>query len=106
MTRKTKLIFISLLFAIIITPLGLLTDYAAWGEWENSYFEKAIGFIPAGIEKTANLPAPLLPNYQVTGNSKISDQYLSALIGVAIIFMVFYLLRFILKTVKSPDIRN
>lgn len=106
MSRKTKIIFLFLLFVIIITPLGLLTDYAAWGEWEISYFKKALGFIPAGIQKTSSLLAPLLPNYQVTGNSKIIDQYLSALIGVAIILMIFYLFRLILKTVKSSDKRK
>ena len=101
MTRKTKKISLLLLFAVIITPFGLLTDYSAWGEWEISYFKEALGFIPVGIEKTSNLFAPLFSDYQVVGNSKIIDQYLSAIIGVAIIFMIFYLSKFLLKTSKS-----
>lgn len=106
MTRKTKINYLLLLFVITITPLGLLTDYVAWGEWENSYFEKTLGFIPVGIEKTSNLLSPLFSNYQVIGNSKIINQYFSAIIGVAIIFMIFYLSKFLLKTSKSAGNRD
>ena len=101
MKQKTKKILFFLVFVIIITPLGILTNSPAWGEWEKSYFIKALGFIPEGIKKTSNFITPLFPKYNVSGNSLIKNQYLSALIGAAIIFIIFYLIRLSLKAKKS-----
>ncbi|GBD90819.1 cobalt transport protein CbiM [bacterium BMS3Abin04] len=106
MKQKTKKILFFVVFVIIITPLGILTNSPAWGEWENSFFTKVLGFIPEGIQKTSDLIVPLFPDYSVSGNSKIVNQYLSALIGAVIIFMIFYLVRLTLITKKSDDKGN
>jgi len=97
MKQKTKRILLFVAFVIIITPLGILTNSPAWGEWEKSYFTKVLGFIPKGIQKSSNIIIPLFPDYSVAGNSKVVNQYLSALIGAAIIFIIFYLVRFTFK---------
>jgi len=101
MTRRTKKLVFLVLLVFILTPLGILTDYVAWGEWEHHYFKKILGFIPEGIKNSSNLVTPLIPKYQVLQGSKPLNQYLSAILGVALIFGVFYLIRIMLKRVQS-----
>jgi len=101
MTRRSKKIVFLVFLVIILTPLGILTDYAAWGEWEHHYFQKILGFIPEGIKNSSNLVTPLVPNYQVLQGSKTLNQYLSAILGVGLIFGVFYLIRIMLKRGQS-----
>ncbi|EDM24048.1 hypothetical protein [Caminibacter mediatlanticus] len=40
--KKKALIILGVL--IILTPLGLLTSYDAWGEWDNEYYKQMLGF--------------------------------------------------------------
>ncbi|NOX16666.1 MAG: hypothetical protein GXO87_00075 [Chlorobi bacterium] len=106
MKRKTKRIFFVLLFVAIITPLGLLTNNPAWGEWDKSYFAKALGFIPKGIQKASEIVAPLFQNYTVYGNSRIANQYFSAIIGVVIIFAFFYLIKVLFNSKYLKSKKN
>jgi len=91
--KKIIYILISLIF---IVPLGLyLTDAPAWGEWDSSYYKKVLGFIPKNIESSrANAP---ITDYSISGLGEVSSYYISAILGVAIIFAIFYLLKRFIK---------
>ncbi len=85
--------FYGILIAFVLAvPIGLyLTDASAWGEWEKEYYQKALGFIPGKIESTSQ-SAPI-PDYALSGMGDVSSYYLSAAVGVALIFAFFYLLK-------------
>ena len=56
----------------LLSPLGLylpslLKAGAAWGEWGVDEVKRAIGYVPAGMEKTAGRWKAPLPNYAPPG---------------------------------------
>jgi hypothetical protein len=90
-----KIYYILIAFAIA-TPIGLyLTNAPAWGEWESSYYKEALGFIPKGIKSSSQ--SAIAPDYSFSGLGDVSSYYLSATIGIALIFGIFYLLKKIIK---------
>ncbi|RMA97848.1 PDGLE domain-containing protein [Hydrogenothermus marinus] len=91
-----KRIWLFLLILIFLVPLGLLTDYPAWGEWSESYFKKILGFVPKGIQEHISYTAPI-PDYDLNGLNPILGYYISAIIGVGIIFLIFYMIGYIKK---------
>jgi len=82
-----KRIYIILTILFILLPLGLLTDYSAWGEWDNEVYKQMIGYIPEGIKNAQTFA--IIPDY---GEGSIVMYYLSALIGGGMLFGFFYLL--------------
>jgi hypothetical protein len=94
--QKYKILTI-LIFFFLIIPLGLLTNYEAWGEWDLSFFKEHLGYIPKGIESYHHIFNSLLPDYTFLPNNPIFSYYISAIIGVLTIFSIFYLIRQINK---------
>ena len=94
MKLNKKILYLMLLVLIIFVPLGLIAQNPAWGEWEPEYFKKTLGFIPKGIEKMSeiNFVKPLLPDYSMLNTNAIAGYYISAIVGVGLIFLIFYLL--------------
>lgn len=88
MTLNKKAIYI-LISMLLLVPLGLLSESPAWGEWDNEYYEKAIGFIPQGIKNAQSIKA-FIPDYSVNGVGNVTGYYISALIGILLIFGIFY----------------
>jgi len=82
-----KRIFIILTILFILLPLGLLTEYSAWGEWEPEKYKELLGFIPEGIKNAKGFA--IIPDY---GEGSILMYYLSALLGSGILFGFFYFL--------------
>jgi len=91
-----KKLFITLFILFILLPLGLITEYSAWGEWDNEVYKKMIGFIPKGIAEAKTI-TPLIPDY---GEGSIIIYYLSAIIGSIIIYLTLFT---ILKLKKSKN---
>ena len=89
---KHKELFILLLFFFLLIPIGLLTEYSAWGEWDISYYKKTLGFIPKGIIESFKIPA-ILPDYSLDNLNPVLSYYLSAILGVSIIFLAFWSLK-------------
>jgi len=87
--NKKALIILGVM--VLLTPLGLLSEYPAWGEWDLSYFEKKLGFIPKGMVNS-NLVKPIIPDYEVPGVGSISGYYISAIIGIGLIFLIYFIL--------------
>lgn len=76
---------------IILTPLGLLADGTAWGEWGAEDLTKDLGFVPQGIEKAGEWWQALFPDYSVSQLGEIAHAnqigyVLSAFIGSVIIY--------------------
>lgn len=97
MTARQKKLGLLLVLLFIITPLGILTQSPAWGEWEKTYFHKILGFVPEGIQNSPHLVTPVLPDYQVFHGSPVLNQYFAAIIGVGCIFAFFGFIHWIQK---------
>ncbi len=87
--RKKLIIF--LLIMVALTPLGLISEYSAWGEWGVEEFQTLVGYIPEGV-KDAGINAPM-PDYEVGNLGAILSTIISAIIGVAMSFGFFYALK-------------
>jgi len=90
MGHKRVLLLVFILFLML--PLGLMTDIPAWGEWDLSFYEKTLGFIPEGMYRNEILKAPF-QDYSIKGLPPVLSYYLSALLGTGVIFLSFYLIK-------------
>ena len=79
---------------IVFTPLGLLAEGTAWGEWgaeelpEQDFLGTALGYIPAGMENGFEFES-FFPDYTVTGLPDEFAYILSAIIGTALLIICF-----------------
>ena len=94
-----KKIMIVLGILLLLVPLGLLTDAPAWGEWDLDYYKETLGFIPKGMQN-AELLRPIIPDYEIPGLGSISGYYISAILGVILVFLIYFIL---LKIVKKKN---
>jgi cobalt/nickel transport protein len=95
--KKKALIILGVLLALV--PLGLLTDNPAWGEWDLEYYKEKLGFIPKGMESASTIH-PIIPDYEVPGLGSISGYYISAVVGVILVFAIYFILA---KTLKAKN---
>jgi len=90
-------LFILLFIVFIIIPIGLLTDAPAWGEWDLSFFKKTLGFIPEGLKHSPEIVKPVIPDYTLDEKHPVLSYYISAVVGVVLIFISFYILKIFVK---------
>ena len=94
--------FVAPLYALLIgmialTPLGLLAEGTAWGEWapeeiaELAESGSPLGYTPAGLLDGFSLDV-LFPDYAVSGLPEIYGYMLSAIMGTAILILLFKLM--------------
>ena len=85
-----KKIFYPMLILFLLVPLGLLSENPAWAEWDNEYYQEVLGYIPEGIKNAFSIEA-LIPDYTFVGLNDIASYYISAILGIVLIFGFFYL---------------
>ncbi len=75
----------ALFLLALATPVGLLAQGDAWGEWGSDALGETLGFVPAGLARLeeARLPA-WLPDYTVPGLSEPAGYVLTALLGITL----------------------
>lgn len=76
----------------LLTPLGLLAEGTAWGEWGAEDMEKMLGFVPRGIDQAAEWWQAVFPDYSVRGlgEGRLAESagyVLSALLGSAAVYL-------------------
>lgn len=76
---------------ILLSPLGLLADGTAWGEWGADELREQLGFIPAGIQLASDYGRALLPDYTVPGlgeskHAQAAGYSLSAIVGSILVY--------------------
>ena len=92
------------LVAVLIaaTPLGLLATGTAWGEWgadEIAEIETngvALGYTPRGMETGWEMSVAM-PDYTLGGANEVFAYILSAIIGVALLIIIFKLISIPMK---------
>ena len=81
---------------IIATPLGLIAEGDAWGEWSTEDLSEMVGYTPAGLGDGWEWTS-MFPDYSIGGMPEAAGYILSAVIGVALLVIIFRLLAFAMK---------
>ena len=81
---------------IAATPLGLLATGDAWGEWAAEDLSKMVGYTPSGLANGWEWSS-LMPDYSVGALPEWVGYVLSAIIGSALLVIVFRLVANIAK---------
>lgn len=93
--QNLKPIWFILVLLIMLTPLGLLAQGTAWGEWGGDELKAMLGYVPDGIKKLENIWTAVLPDYNIAGwESPVKTgigYIISASLGSGIIVMLVYL---------------
>lgn len=93
MDKNMKIYIAAMIILIIAVPLGLIATGDAFGEWDPSYLNQTLGYVPSGLAGLHGLwdeqHAPL-PGYGfATQGSSFLDEtpgyYVSAIVGCAVI---------------------
>ncbi|MBE0068749.1 PDGLE domain-containing protein [Thermoanaerobacterium thermosaccharolyticum] len=92
-----KKFLIAAIVLILLTPIGLLAPGSAWGEWGLDEIKSMVGYIPSGMKHFSDTIKVILPDYSIPGFDKnffqLSIGYIfSAVVGIAIIALVFFIL--------------
>jgi len=88
--NKIKPLYFLIGILVLATPLGLLATGTAWGEWGAEEVQELVGFIPNGMKNGFNFSAPM-PDYGLEGLKEYFAYILSALLGIAVIFLIIKL---------------
>ena len=88
MKRNKKYLLAFVLTAIALTPLGLIANGGAWGEWSIEEIRAMLGFVPASIENAKPLVHVLIPDYEIGGLNSVASTLISALLGAVLVFLV------------------
>jgi len=101
MTTTNKL-WIGVGVLILLSPLGIIIPKwfgadGAWGEWGLSQIENVAGFVPEGFRRLAGIWKAPLPDYGLpAANEGLAVEsigyVLSAVIGVALIVGIMYII--------------
>ena len=91
-TSSSKIAPVVALIAVLIVacPLGLLATGDAWGEWGVEDLSQMVGYTPAGLGNGWEWSA-LMPDYSVGALPEWIGYILSAVIGVALLVIIFRL---------------
>jgi len=71
----------------LLTPLGLLAEGTAWGEWGAEDLAETLGFVPQGIDQASTWWQAFLPDYTVKGLGEKTGYVVSALVGSALVYL-------------------
>lgn len=95
--KRTKPVIGLIAALICLTPIGLLATGTAWGEWGTDEISKvmsggvSLGYTPSGMANGFSWKA-LMPDYTVAGMPEVVGYILSAVVGVALLVIIFKLI--------------
>ncbi len=86
--KSNKPIYLLLGVLTALVPLGLIAQGTAWGEWSNEELIEQIGYVPSGMQNGFSFES-IMPDYSLNGLPAVFTYYLSAIIGVALLIIIF-----------------
>jgi cobalt/nickel transport protein len=113
MMNITKKLWLGIGILALISPLGIIIPKwfnaeGAWGEWGLEEIEKLAGFVPDGMKHLSEIWKAPLPDYALPVPSKglameSLGYVLSALIGIALVVGVMYIILKLLGIRKASE---
>ncbi len=97
MDKNLKISIVAIIVLIILVPIGLIASGTAYGEWDTSYLNQTLGYIPSGLGSMAGhiWHAPLdgydLPGQHDTIWTQMPGYYISAIIGIVVVGTLAYM---------------
>lgn len=109
--KRYKPILIALLVMIVLTPLGLIATGTAFGEFDTEEIKAALGYIPKGMAQIADKWNALMPDYSLPSlgdgqAASIAGYVLSAVVGIAVVALLIFLMSKLLTKGKKSDNSN
>lgn len=99
----TPIPVLALILALVIAcPLGLIATGDAWGEWATEDLAEMVGYTPAGLGNGWEWSS-LMPDYSVGSLPEWIGYIISAVIGVALLVIIFRLMANVAKPVVDFD---
>lgn len=97
-----KKLWAGLIVMALLSPLGIILPKLfhaedAWGEWSSEKLKELLGFVPAGLEKLADLWKAPMPDYNPGGDGaslgvQMGWYIFSGLLGVILVAGAIYVL--------------
>lgn len=109
--KKTKAVYGLIVALICLTPLGLLAAGTAWGEWGADEIGsivsggKALGYVPKGMTNGFSFET-IFPDYTVSGLPDYVGYIISAVLGVAIVIILFKIVSSLIKDKNTADLKK
>jgi cobalt/nickel transport system permease protein len=100
--KKHIPVFALVAVLVVATPLGLIATAPAWGEWGADEIAEvvtngtALGYVPSGLANGWALES-IMPDYSLEGMNEVAAYILSAVIGVALLVIIFKLISLTIK---------
>lgn len=107
--KTSRAVYALVALLIVGTPLGLLAEGTAWGEWgadeiaETTASGAALGYTPQGMETGFSFDA-LFPDYAIEGLTDVTGYILSAVLGAALLIITFKVLASFKKKETNYDV--
>lgn len=89
----------------VLTPLGLIAQGDAWGEWGVEDLTDMAGYTPVGMDGAWQWTA-FMPDYSMGALPDWAGYILSAVIGIAILVIIFKLVAAVMKPSVDFGARN
>ena len=105
--NRIKPLYALIFTLVLLSPIGLIATGTAWGEWGAEQIKNtvsngsALGYTPAGLANGPAYNSPL-PDYSIAGLPEVISYILSAILGVAILIILFKLLSLAKKKSAKP----
>lgn len=101
--------WILILGLIILSPLGLLAEGTAWGEWDTAEIQETVGYIPQGMESAKEWWSGFFPDYSlnVFSDSALGhsmEYILAAVLGSVLTYGISLLMVRLLVQKKSNSV--
>ena len=90
-----------LLGLIVLSPLGLLADGPAFGEWSSEELAEMMTNVPAGIENGFSFEA-LFSDYTIPGTNIAVGYILSAITAL----LIFYILGKMIRSMNGAKVSH
>jgi cobalt/nickel transport protein len=112
--KSINKLWIGIIILILLSPIGLILPEkfeagTAWGEWGLDEIEQQLGFVPEGMEQSAETWSAPMPDYAFKNQEEapISVQsisyIISGIIGVAIVAAISLIIGKLLAKREESD---